>query len=281
MSTSRETAAVAAVCDKLRFQNSGIDCRRALYRAASSTGLHYHDDTNLVFALTGSFTQTMSSRATVLAPSSLMYVPAGEMHATHFGPRGACCFFVAIDEAWVDKRLETAKIDARGPRIASDGSHLQALALKMYEEFKSPDSLSDLIVEGALLELLGRWFREGSGRHENAPGWLRSVKTLLQDSFRESISLSDLSQAVGVHSSHIAREFHRAYGLTIGEYIRRLRVGLVAEKLRNPGKDGDTLTDLALQAGFSSHAHMSSVFKRMTGMTPLEYKRAHGIASIR
>lgn len=278
-SRSRETALVAALCDTVHFQNSGIDCRRALYRAASATGRHYHDDTNVVFTLSGSFTQNMGSRTTVVPPNSLMYVPAGEMHATDFGPQGARCFFVAIDRVWVRKRLESAKVDAGMPRIAL-GGYLQAFALKMYEEFKKPDSLSDLIVEGALLELLARWLREGSCWHQAAPEWLGSVKALLQDSYRESISLSHLSQTVGVHASHIAREFHRVYRLTIGEYIRKLRVDFIAEHLRNSVKEGSSLTDLALQAGFSSHAHMSSVFKRVTGMTPSQYKRAHGITSI-
>jgi AraC family transcriptional regulator len=103
---------------------------------------------------------------------------------------------------------------------------------------------------------------------------------LLHDSFRESISLSDLSQAVGVHSSHIAREFHRVYSLTVGEYIRKLRVDFVAENLRNCSKGGDSLTDLAVQAGFSSHAHMTSTFKRVTGMTPSRYQKVHRITSI-
>ena len=279
-SKSRETAVIAALCEKVRFQNSGIDCRRAVYTAASSTGRHYHDDSIVVFTLSGSFTQTMCSRSTVLAPSSLMYVPAGEIHATDFGQHGACCFFVATNEGWMGKRLERANTDAGQPRIAVSHSYLQVFALKIYEEFKNPDSLSELIVEGAFLELLGRWFREGNHLQQDAPAWLRNVKSFLQDSFRESVSLNDLSQAVSVHSCHIAREFHRAYGLTIGEYIRKLRIDFVAEKLPNSGKHGNSLTDLALQAGFSSHAHMSSVFKRVTGMTPSQYKKAHGITSI-
>jgi AraC family transcriptional regulator len=278
-STSREIAAIAARCDKVRFPNSSIECRRALYSAASSTGRHYHDDANLVFTLSGSFIQSMGSDVTVLRPHSLMYVPAGEIHATSFGPHGARCFFVGIDAMWIGRRFDSAKIDGTRPRITADSSYLQAFALKMYEEFRDPDSLSEMIVEGALLELFGRWFRERSERHQSAPGWLRSVKIMLHDSFRESISLTDVSQAVGVHPSQIAREFHQSYSVTVGEYIRRLRVDFVAEKLRHPGKDVDALTDLALQAGFSSHAHMSSVFKRMTGMTPSQYKKAHGITS--
>ncbi len=279
-SASRETAVIAALCDKFRFQNSGIDCRRALYRAASATGRHYHDDTNIVLTLSGSLTQTMGSRVTLLTPGNLMYVPAGEMHSTDFGTGGAHCFFVAVDAEWVSKRLERSEVDAATPRIAASAHHLQAFALKMYEEFKNPDSLSELIVESALLELMGRWFRGERDRYRDAPGWLRSVKTLVRDSFRESLSLSDLSQAVGVHSSHIAREFQRSYSFTVGEYIRKLRVDFVAERLRTSGKGGTSLTDLALEAGFSSHAHMSSVFRSVTGMTPSQYKKAHRITSI-
>ena len=279
-SASRETAVVAARCDKFLFQKSGIECRRAVYGAAISTGRHYHDEANLVFTLSGSLTQSMSSRTTLLPPSSLMFVPAGEMHATQFGPQGASCFFVATDAVWVDKRFDNVKIDASEPRIVSGASYLHSVALKMYEEFRHPDALSDIILEGALLELFGRWFREGRNPLRDTPGWLRTVRTVLHDSFRESISLSDLSHTVGVHSSHIAREFHGAYGLTIGEYVRKLRVDFVAAELRNSGTKEHCLTDLALRAGFSSHAHMSAVFKRTTGMTPSQYQKAHGVTSM-
>lgn len=271
---------VATLHDRFRFQNSGIDCKQALYRAESSMGRHYHGHTTIVFTLSGSFTHTMRSQATTVAPHGLIYVPAGETHADNFGSGGARCFITDVDATWVSKRLAGTSKRAEEPRIAS-GGYLHSLVLRMYEEFKRPDSLSDLIVEGAFLELLGRWFREGDREHRDAPAWLRSVKTLLQDSFRESISLQNLSQVAGVHSSHVAREFHRVYDLTVGEYIRKLRVEFVAEKLRNPGKEAASLTDLALLAGFSSHAHMSWMFKRATGMTPSQYRKAHEITSIR
>lgn len=278
LSISREVAVGAALCERFRFGNSGIECRRARYKS-TSTDRHYHEDTNIVLALSGSLTQTMCSQSTVLPPGSLMYVPAGEVHATDFGPHGALCFFVSIEEGWLEKRLENSKTGAASPKIATRG-YLPAFAHKMYEEFKDPDSLSDLIVEGALLELLGRWHREENHPHRDPPGWLRTVRTLLHDSFREPISLGDLSNAVGVHPSHISREFHRTYGLTTGEYIRKLRVEFVVEKLRNTESEAASLTDLALDAGFSSHAHMSAVFKRVTGMTPSQYDRDHTATSI-
>jgi AraC family transcriptional regulator len=267
----REIAAGALLCEKFRFGNSGIECKRARYKS-TSTDRHYHDDTNVVLSLSGSLTQAMCSRSTVLPPGSLMYVPAGEVHATDFGPRGALCFFVSIENGWLDQRLESPV--AASPKIITRG-FLPAFAHKIYEEFKAPDSLSDLIVEGALLELLGRWHREDNRPCRDAPGWLRTVRTLLDDSFREPISLRELSHAVGVHSSHISRQFHRVYGMTAGEYIRKRRVEFVMDSLRRAESKDLSLTDLALEAGFSSHAHMSATFKRVTGMAPSQYNKTH------
>jgi AraC-like DNA-binding protein len=80
-----------------------------------------------------------------------------------------------------------------------------------------------------------------------------------------------------VHPSHVAREFRRAYGMTIGECVRKLRVEFVAEQLARPRKDAASLTDSALDAGFSSQAHMAAVFNRVIGMPPGQYRKAHGL----
>jgi AraC family transcriptional regulator len=260
--------------DHLQFSNAGIDCRQAHYDAGALRPRHFHDNTWVVFTFTGSFALTMGSAETLLAPRSLLYVPAGEPHSNVFGSHGAGVFVTAIDPAWIGDRIETVGIEAGKPRIAPKG-FLTGLALKIYQEFRSPDSLSEVIVEGAFLELLGRWFREDSSKDRSAPPWLRQVKGLLHDTFREPISLNLVARSAGVHPSHMAREFHRTYGMTIGEYIRKLRVEFVAEQLsrREPSL---SLTDLALDAGFSSHAHMAAVFHRLTGMTPGEYRKGHG-----
>jgi len=264
---------------QLQFSNARIDCKQARYDPAALRPRHYHDSAWVVFTLTGSFALTMRSAESLLMPRSLLYVPAGEAHSNVFGSQGAGVFVTAIDPAWIGDRLEIVSAEAEKPRIAPAGL-LTGLALKIYREFRSPDALSDLIVEGAFLELLGRWFRQDFHKDRSAPLWLRQVKGLLHDSFCEAVSLNQVAQAAGVHPSHAAREFRRAYGMTIGEYVRKLRVESVAQQLVLPRKEAVSLADLALGAGFSSQAHMSAVFKRMMGMTPSEYRKAHAHQSL-
>ena len=67
----------------------------------------------------------------------------------------------------------------------------------------------------------------------------------------------------------LARHFRRHYRSTIGEYLRQRRVDAAMEMLV---EKEIPLTEVALEFGFSSHGHLCTVFKRLTGMTPSEFR---------
>jgi mannose-6-phosphate isomerase-like protein (cupin superfamily) len=71
--------------EHFQFSNSQIDSRQSRYNPGISLERHYHDDTWVVLTFSGSFALTMRSREAVLTPKSLLYVPAGEMHANVSG----------------------------------------------------------------------------------------------------------------------------------------------------------------------------------------------------
>ncbi len=251
-----------------------VQSTEAHYRRGASILPHYHDEACLVLILSGFAAHTEGRHSIELHPGSVLYLPPAQRHADIFGPGGARCLVSKIDPVWIHRL--GPEFDGLTPRVTRD-CHLYALGVAIHQEIKNPDDLSGLIVEGSLLELFGRWKRDRRRRAQYAPPWLERAKNMLADSFRESVSLQGLSQSVGVHPVRIAREFRRVYGVTTGAFVRKLRIDFVAERLRAPGKvTYSTLTDLALDAGFSSHAHMAFAFKRITGLTASEFRKLHG-----
>jgi AraC family transcriptional regulator len=79
-----------------------------------------------------------------------------------------------------------------------------------------------------------------------------------------------LAVGVGVHPVTLARAFRRAFGCTIGEYLRRLRIERAAEQLATGTQP---LAEIALAAGFADQSHFSNVFRRRVGMSPSAYRR--------
>ncbi|HEX2679768.1 MAG TPA: helix-turn-helix transcriptional regulator [Candidatus Dormibacteraeota bacterium] len=85
------------------------------------------------------------------------------------------------------------------------------------------------------------------------------------------LSLESLAQESGYSRVHFVRMFRAATGRSPHNYLLNLRIERVRELLANPAL---SLTDIALDCGFSSHSHMTRAFRQFLGVTPSEYRRA-------
>ena len=70
---------------------------------------------------------------------------------------------------------------------------------------------------------------------------------------------------------HLTRTFRIHYGVTVGAYLRNLRLEQAARALAD---SMSTIADIAAQAGFYDQSHFTRTFKRKFGLTPQEYRRA-------
>ena len=87
----------------------------------------------------------------------------------------------------------------------------------------------------------------------------------------DQLSLESLAQESGYSRVHFVRMFRAATGRSPHNYLLNLRIERSRELLSNPGL---SLTDIALDCGFSSHSHFTRVFRQFLGVTPSEYRRA-------
>lgn len=90
----------------------------------------------------------------------------------------------------------------------------------------------------------------------------------------QSVNLSDyLQEQIGVSYSLIRNIFSGLEGRSIDNYFINLRIERAKELVRY---DELTLSEIACQLGFSSAAHLSSQFKKLTGLTPSMFRRSLG-----
>jgi len=89
--------------------------------------------------------------------------------------------------------------------------------------------------------------------------------------FDSKLSLQMLAKESGYSRVHFLRMFRAATGYAPHSYLLKLRVDRVRELLANSTL---SLTEIALECGFSSHSHLSRVFRQVLGATPSEYRRS-------
>ena len=94
---------------------------------------------------------------------------------------------------------------------------------------------------------------------------VEDTKALLLRRFREPLSLDEVAKAVGTSAFHLARLFGRHTGFTLHGYRTRTRLLHALDRLEEAR---GTLTDLALELGYSSQSHFTDAFRRAFGAPP-------------
>ena len=86
----------------------------------------------------------------------------------------------------------------------------------------------------------------------------------------EALTLSALAQEFGYSEYHFSRKFRELSGIQLRDYLRYRKLALAAKRVRD---SGDSLLDIALDNGFSSHEAFTRAFKEAYGITPSEYRQ--------
>jgi len=249
---------------------AGLDLGEVVYPAAMERPMHAHDRACFHYMIEGGYVEQHGRHFHECTTYTLAFQPAGHEHSYRALGGRSRSFTIELDEAW------TKRLRDHGVVLDSPGSLRGGLACwlhaRLYREFRSMDAASPLAIEALALEMAVETARHGerlgdadAGHGRRPAPWLLQATHLLHDRLAETLTLSDVAGSVGVHPVHLARAFRRHHGCTVGEYVRRLRVGLACQQLTHSSA---SLTEIALATGFPDQSHFCRVFKRVTGRTP-------------
>lgn len=107
---------------------------------------------------------------------------------------------------------------------------------------------------------------------------LARVRDFIRGNLDQTITLGDLAAVAGYSRYHFIRAFKVATGLPPYGFLLQERVAAAQTMLRESDLP---IGDVARRTGFATHAHFSTRFRRIAGQTPAEYRRHHGVFTVR
>jgi len=88
----------------------------------------------------------------------------------------------------------------------------------------------------------------------------------------EPITAAELAYLAGYSLYHFCRVFKALYGVSPGEYVRRMRLRAAAQELA----DGGAVLETALKFGYDTHAGFTKAFEKEFGIAPNIYRKLKG-----
>jgi AraC family transcriptional regulator len=99
---------------------------------------------------------------------------------------------------------------------------------------------------------------------------IEEVMRYIRMHIHEPLNRETLADIAGFSVPHFHRVFTAHVGESAASYVRRLRLERAARKLRMGAVD---ITEVALAAGYDTHAAFSKAFRQQFGLSPSEFRQ--------
>ncbi|CAB3750894.1 AraC family transcriptional regulator [Paraburkholderia humisilvae] len=218
-----------------------------------------------------------------LAPGSMHVTGPGESAEAVF--RAACdVIHLFIPQTLLERHYEEAFGRPHAGELALGVSQItrdtslerlsRALADIQYADATFASLYVDSICIAIVARLLERHFTRrappAAARATPLPQWrLRRAFDFIDAHLADPVRLNDIAASVGLTRMHFAAQFRCSTGYTPHTYLLRRRVEQAQRLLQRSEK---TLLDVALDCGFRSQAHFTTVFRRLVGDTPNRWR---------
>ncbi len=167
-------------------------------------------------------------------------------------------YFEPVEDSFLNQHL-----------LVADGYPLRNAILELVEEHKKSTPYTGMLT-GSLLKTLLLRLHQLPNRV--LPPQLIKVQNHIRSHYKESITNEQLGTLVGYHKHYLNRTFYSCTGMTLHEYLNKIRLERAEHLILNTQLP---LSTIAEEVGLCSYPHFSAVFKAAYGCSPAHYRQRH------
>ena len=136
------------------------------------------------------------------------------------------------------------------------------------ELFGSIDRAMDYLTEYIVNSLM-HWIAEKK-YVEARP--IRIAKRYISDNYYKPLTLEIVSKEIGFNATYFSSMFKKETDMNFSEYLKKIRIDNAKNLLLNTE---NTVEDISYAVGYSDIKYFSRLFKKLTGVTPTEFRKLY------
>ena len=256
---------------------------------SSMSSNHYHNHYEIYYQLSGERYYFIKDRAYYVKKGDIVLINKYELHKTTYA--GANTYerilidfkedFLAPFTASIKDIEILACFNRDIPVISSsinDTGFIEGLFNKMLNENKKEAPGYNTYLSICLIELLifiNRLKDKPQNNYLEYPSALHKkiseIAKYINNNYTQDLSLKIIAEQFYVSQFYLSRTFKAVTGFTFTEYLNNIRIKEAQKFLKNTNL---SITEIASIVGFESATHFGRVFKLVTMLSPLKYRKS-------
>lgn len=223
-----------------------------------------HKEPFWIYDVRKALTNALETLDEAVVHKSLMQLKSNIMSALNFNENDVFVIYRTLVSVFF-KELESREIGLDKYSISYDS------VLKEYEFFWNLEDLFSNL-EGLYLEgisILREW------EEQSEPAVIIQAKSYIRAYFNMPLTLKELSDYVGMNENYFSDYFSKYVKMTFKQYLTELRIRYSKQLLLDRQY---SMEDIAEAVGYNDVKYFLRVFKRVTGITPGEYRTKYYVS---
>jgi transcriptional regulator GlxA family with amidase domain len=115
----------------------------------------------------------------------------------------------------------------------------------------------------------------GQKAHDDEP--IKKAQELIEANFQDKMTVDELAAQLCIGRRNLERRFKKATANTVVEYIQRVKIEAAKKNLETGRKN---VSEVMYDVGYSDTKAFRTVFKKITGLSPIEYRNKYNKAAV-
>lgn len=246
---------------------SGEYVFRCRNHADWSVDTHLHEFSELIYCKNGSGSVTVNGQAFMLSSGQLMWLPPNYAHRYEFKDCETVCAVFSNDfiplyrQTAGERKLVTHPVDMNELCPVLNELHLV-------------DASNRLKISGLLNLICAKVLEHSDFAPENAAESIlyQKVISYISTHFTEDITLESTANQFGYNPKYLSHALHALTAVNFRELLAHYRINHAKDLLLS--RRDMSISDIALDCGFTAQNTFNRTFKKNVGMTPFAYRNA-------
>lgn len=242
---------------------------------------HFHDHYVIEMVISGADNFYCDGKNYAASENQLVLINPGEVHTgCTIGDHALHYFSICPNPVALEKIALTLELDLpvnyRFPSTIIKEPSLSAQFRDLFRSFYQPHAglKQEELFFGCMHGLLELSLKRKNGLHDTArkDSRIDILSEYIKAHSGEDISLRDMADLVNLNPFHLVRMFKKATGISPYEYLLVKRTEKAKDLLRN----GYSVGDAALEAGFYDSSHFHRLLRKFAAITPKAFLSSKG-----
>lgn len=226
-------------------------------------------DWYLLYILSGSLKISINGEIHTLVAGNVVVISAGTKHFHHTEKDNSVKYlWIHFTGSNIESTLEHFKLNYNTPLYAGVHHSMNEYWQRLFNTFILNDDYFQDVSSAILTEIFAQFSRFiHSADYEHS--FLNSI-SYMHKNYSSNIKISELAEMENLSETRYRAIFKKMTGISPSEYIMNRRIEIAVKLLENTNL---SISDIAIESGYSDVFYFIRVFKKKTGITPAKYRK--------